>query len=103
VIWSSSCATRGAMTDGVGDLSSDMTSVFAFSGCRAFTTSSATVMPGSVRVQRSFLFLRTSGGSRAAEIAGCSSKKRSTISTELFQRVTTSITSLCRGRPSNLW
>lgn len=100
-ISSRSLALRGAMIDRVGVLSWDITKVAFFSGFRACATSSAAVMSASVRVHRSFSYFRTSGASSAAETAGCCSKNLSSMSKALFQRVGTSVTSLCCGRTSN--
>jgi len=58
-------------------------------------------MSASVRVHRSFSCFHTSGESSAADTAGCCSKNLSNISNALFQRVGTSVTSLCCGRSSN--
>ena len=96
-IWLSSWTCSGATIDMVGDSSSDMARVAVFMGPRHLTTSSAVVMSVSVNVQRSLSLLRTSGDISAAEIAGCCSRKRPNISSELFHRVVTSITSLCCG------
>lgn len=89
------------MIDRVGVLSWDITKVAFFSGFRACATSSAAVMSASVRVHRSFSYFRTSGASSAAETAGCCSKNLSSMPKALFQRVGTSVTSLCCGRTSN--
>lgn len=96
-----SWAWRGATTDSVGELSFDITRVAIFMGFIASTISSADVMSDSHRVQTSFSVFLSSLDKRAAETAGCCSRKRSSISCALFQRVTTSVISLCSGNSSN--
>lgn len=95
VISLSSWQCSGAITESVGLFSSNITCVALFIGFKALTTSSALVMSSYFNVHKSASFLQTSGESRAAEIAGCCSRKRSSISRALFHRVTTSNVNLC--------
>ena len=82
----------------LGLLSSDLSVVASFI---ALTASSAFETSVLVRVQRSASPFLTWGESKAAQIAACCSKKRSTISYVLFHLGLTSVISLWHGRPSS--